>query len=275
MKKVFLLSAAFLLLFSLFLNTPKKAHAQNQLWQTIVGTPIPPEVIVDDGGSGGSGGGGGGGSGGMVSCPSNDYRKCLTEQFGVKIEGSPTDAIIESTYKGMKLYTPYTTMFNSFKKEIKALYFHPADTCLGTGLGCSGKAAWGYATSDGTMYLFRNVFSTSTSYKNYFMVHESAHIADNNMGRANPNLYYNAYTLGKDKDCFNSIGVIKTYPYTLLGSNPELWQKQNETFADSVANTILCKDNQQCGPNGLSGTAINDWPDKCSYINKYILNVIN
>lgn len=265
MKKIIVLPAV-LIMFALISGGFFKAYAQNQLWQTVVGNPQPAEIIEDvDSGDSSAGGG----SGSMVSCPSNNYRQCLTEQFNVRIAGSPRASDIEDTYKGFRLISPYTAFYNAFKKGRITITYEASSICPSS-LWCSG--AWAYVESDGDMVLYRNIFSSSARYRNYFFIHEGAHVADNYLGRANDNLYYNAYTLKKDRGCFNSLGVIKTYASNLLGSSPTLQRRKNETFADAAYNAIYCKVNQSCPSNGGGGVAINNYPNSCKYMYNFMNN---
>lgn len=261
MKKYRISFSAFLLLF-LFLITANQALAQ-QRWETIVGNPgIRTGEDIDAGDGSGSGG-----SGDMVSCPSNNFRRCLADQFNVSVAGSPRDSDLEATYRGYQIVSRYKRFYNAFKRGRITITYH---TALQDGL------AWARVFENGDMHLYRRIWTSSVRYQNYFMIHEGAHVADNYMDRSNQNLYFNAYIQGKDRDCFNSRGIITTYPWSVIGSVITLRNRQNESFAESVANTIQCKTGQACGPNGGSSAGvINDWPNKCSWIHNYILKEIN
>lgn len=265
---IFLASGIFSII--LLLNTSSASAQGNQFLETIVGEPNFGTIIED---SGDSGDGGGGGGGPQVKCESQNFRQCLKNQFNITVAGSPRDSDLQATYRGYKIVSGYKAFYAAFKKGRITITYSTSSTCPSS-LWCSG--AWATVDTVGNMTLYRRIWSSSDRYQNYFMIHEGAHVADNYLGRINENLYYNAYTLRKDRDCFNSIGVIKTYPASLLGSSPSLTRRQNETFAESVVNTIQCKNGGTCGPNGgSSASAIADWPSKCKYINKLILNKIN
>ena len=273
MKRLFLLPIAGVLFLSFFFLTSDPTYAQNQFWQTIIGEPEPAVDLDSD--NGGSDGGSGGGSGQMVSCPSDNFRSCLADQFNVTVRGAPRPSDLQATYRGLRLISPYTAFYNAFKRGRITITYGTTATCSSP-YWCAGSGAWAFVDTTGDMYLFRNIWNSSQgqTYVNYFMIHEGAHVADDYMGRANQTLYYNAYTLGKDRDCFD-YGIIKTYPTLgLIGSNPDLRRRQNETFAESIVNSLLCRPGQLCGFNG-GGTKIQDWPNKCSYINKYVNRVIN
>ena len=168
----------------------------------------------------------------MVSCPSGNYKACLIEQFNIKIAGNATDSRLQSTYQGLRMISPYPAFYSAFKRGGITITYENADTCSAP-YWCAGSGAWAFVDTYGDMFLFNNIWNSSQGqvYVNYFMTHEGAHTADDYMGNANNNLYYNAYTLEKDIDCFDSFGAIKTYPSaSFLGTSASLQRRKNKTL---------------------------------------------
>ena len=127
-----------------------------------------------------------------------------------------------------------------------------------------------------SMILYRNAFSGSTRSTQYFIIHESAHGIASFITQKQYELRHRTYDSGKDRNCYNNYGVIKTYASYLytrrLGYVPYDNQVK-ESWAESVSNTIQCKDSGLCPSNG--GVSINNWPSNCSTIVDFVKKTLD
>lgn len=204
---------------------------------------------------------------GNFSCPSEDYVTCLKEQFGVTVAGSPTQDTLKIIYDGLARGYNRLPRGASLLKSMTPTY-----TFSSSFTGDGGAWAITYPSGDQTFY--QAFFTGSFRYRQYLVVHESAHAVANAKPSLQITLYDSVYNSGLDGACFNSYGVIKTYPLNLLFKRfPDgipLWSKIHETWADSFSNMVFCDNTGTCPANGGGGESIPNFPGTCSNIYNYM-----
>lgn len=203
----------------------------------------------------------------ILSCGSGNYEACLKNQFNIRaIYGNPPQSDLRDTYEGFVKWSGYKTFLSLFRRANVAIQYWQASK--------RGDGAWGvvyYEYGVQQMDFYKNIFRSSTRYKNYFFSHEPAHVI-NYLIPYQVNIFYShAYTLGEDRGCFDNHGVIKTYASNLLIKDGyPLEKRKRESFADAVSNTILCRNDAVCPSNGGGGESIWDFPDTCDYMYNFV-----
>ena len=142
--------------------------------------------------------------------------------------------------------------------------------------------AWA-GTLNTSIYLYLGFNNSNSDHdRRYVLIHELAHAVNsavyanetndytynNNLPNSSlQNGLYAAYL--KDTRCHGSNGIIKTYPQSALPNNVSAaWSKKAETFADAVADTLLCGS----GWCNNGGPGVSDFPKTCRNTYNYITN---
>lgn len=231
------------------------------------------------------------------SCTGADYVSCLSTQFdtSLAIETTPpspsplpnvspspssspfaspssspssnptlSPSLIQQRAKVIydALSTPlsYLSYFTTYTAKPVTITLGIAKSKDGTG----PRGAWAMVPSAGHITLYPRYFSASRNFKTYLITHESGHIlaANSSVGKdLQARLYNEVYLKGLDSGCFNQYGVIQTYK--LVPKSPIA-----ETFAESIADTLLCQLGKNCNVGG--GKVISDFPNTCSNTYNFI-----
>lgn len=224
------------------------------------------------GGSDVVGGTGGGGSGGvpvatssanLSYCTSKNYVACSKSQFGLTINGA-SNSMLE------QIYNTYQAAFSSHPNYLALFKSETPTFTFVAGPGPQGAYA---RASNGNITFYSGFLGASNSYQNYVLIHESGHIIAAANNRLQTNLYAQTYQAGVDLACFDSIAILKTYPISVDPYRNEVWSKIAETFAESLADTLLCTGSGTCKSNGGPNSGalpISNFPGTCSHIVNYI-----
>jgi FlaG/FlaF family flagellin (archaellin) len=122
---------------------------------------------------------------------------------------------------------------------------------------------WAETDSSGNIAVYNKYITTDPTTRKIYIIHETGHTIAYRNGDAAA--FYSEST--KDTSCYDSAGYIKTYPTAF--HKPDLVQHQQESFADSLVDTIFCKTGVCPATGGVSGEdgPINNWPATC--VNTY------
>lgn len=205
------------------------------------------------------------------TCASGDYLSCLKNQFGITMKGTYSSNDLNIVFNGFAVGFKYPIFLTWFKSVRPTVTISPYSTCP-SNLWCDG--AWATVTAGAQMTLYQKFLSASSRYQRVVLVHEAAHMAMQASSTANNTqytLYANAYTNRLNRSCYSSLGILKTYPANLIPLSQLTYdRKVHESWADSVADSVLCPANTTCPSNGGGGTSIYDFPGTCSYIYNYV-----
>lgn len=201
-------------------------------------------------------------------CGGQKYFSCLKDQFDITTKGTGDNNIGQSFFWSLALPFSYPQYLNYFKQSGITITVSNQHDYHG---------AWARTDPEGKNIILYQAFfkDASTRYQRYVLIHEAAHTVGNSNDYLQQNLYKQVHDAGLDKNCFYK-GVLKTYPTNLLAISSNLKRSQiHETFAEAVADTIICGNNDVCPSNGGGGQNIKNFPTACphifSYINKYVL----
>jgi len=230
--------------------------------------------------SGGTGGNGGATSSGDTFTCSGDYIACLSRDFAITVrpDGYSNNKILKLVYDSYVFaFTNHPTYLKMFKSRTPIFTFDEADNEAANG-------SWAVTSSNGNVIYygaFINCDSQSwcrnIDYQKHVVIHESGHVIAGASGgsRLQDNFYHQVYGAGLDASCFSS-GVMKTY-LTSAYSNMTTQDKIDESFAESLANTLMCTGSGTCPTsNPKKASNITDFPSTCSntvnYFNAKVLN---
>jgi hypothetical protein len=211
--------------------------------------------------------------GATPTCPTGNYLNCIQSQFGVTMGGSYTASDLNKIFNGWAIGFQYPTFLAWFKSVHPSVTVSSLPECP-TSLWCSG--AWATVESGARMTLYQNFLNSAPAYQHYVLVHEAGHMAAQANQSAN-NAQYTLYSngLSKNSNCYNSSGVLLTFPLDLIPSEQRTYdRKVAESWADSIADTVFCPINTSCPSNGGGGAPISNFPETCSYIYNYVKSVL-
>lgn len=205
------------------------------------------------------------------TCASGDYLFCLKNQFGITMQGAYNTTSLKVVYDGFAIGFKYPTFLAWFKSVTPTVTISSYAQCP-NGQWCAG--AWATVTSGAQMTLYQNFINAGARYQRYILTHEAGHMAaqaNRTANNAQYVLYQNAYAGSQSTSCYNNIGIIDTYPWHVVGSGQlDYDRKVRESWAESVADSVLCPANTTCPSNGGGGTSISNFPGTCSYIYNYV-----
>lgn len=195
------------------------------------------------------------------TCPSGNYAACLKAQFGIT-------AVNMSNAMLKEIYTTYASAFDGhtnylalFKSRASTYTFVPA---------AGPNGAFAIAHSGGDVTLYQGFANTSNSFQKFVLIHESGHVIAGARPSLQINLYNQTYNAGVDLACFSNLGILKTYPAGVVSGGVTMSVRINETFAESLADTLTCTGSGTCKGNGGGASPISNFPSTCAYIVNYI-----
>lgn len=196
------------------------------------------------------------------TCPAGNYAACLSGQFRITVVGA-SNAMLK------KIYDVYALAFTSHPRYL-ALFKSRTPTFTFVNY-YNQNGAFAITSGNGDVLFFLGfVNQASAAFQSFVLVHESGHI----IAGANPslqiNLYNQTYNAGVDRVCFSRLGILKTYPAGVIAGGVTIQVRINETFAESLADTLFCTGTGTCKSNGVGGAPIPNFPSTCSYIDNYI-----